>query len=40
MQRFSRHTRLETLCLYDENRDDLEGEVTNTLATLLGGAGE
>lgn len=35
VQRLSRHAKLETLQRYDDNRADLQGEVTNTLARLL-----
>lgn len=36
VQRLSRHARLETLQRYDDNRSDLQGEVTGLLAGLLG----
>jgi integrase/recombinase XerC len=35
VQRLSRHARLETLQIYDDNRTDLQGEMTNLLSTLL-----
>ncbi len=35
VQRLSRHARLETLQIYDDNRSDLQGEVTNLLSRLL-----
>jgi integrase/recombinase XerC len=34
VQRLSRHARLETLQKYDDNRSDMQGEVTNKLAAL------
>jgi integrase/recombinase XerC len=39
VQRLSRHVRLETLQIYDDNRLDLQGEVTNELSVLFGGSG-
>jgi integrase/recombinase XerC len=36
VQRLSRHANLETLQRYDDNRNDLQGEVTRTLAALIG----
>src|SRR5579871_1449755 len=35
VQRLSRHARLETLQIYDDNRSDLQGEVTNLLSQIL-----
>lgn len=35
VQRLSRHARLDTLRIYDDNRSDLQGEVTNTLSAIL-----
>ncbi|MCW3095106.1 MAG: Site-specific recombinase XerD [Chthonomonadaceae bacterium] len=35
VQQLSRHARLETLQLYDDNRNDLQGEVTRMLSCLL-----
>jgi integrase/recombinase XerC len=35
VQRLSRHARLETLQIYDDNRADLQGEVTNLLSGIL-----
>jgi integrase/recombinase XerC len=35
VQRLSRHAKLETLLIYDDNRTDLQGEVTGMLASLL-----
>ena len=35
VQRLSRHARLETLQIYDDNRTDLQGEMTNLLSALL-----
>ncbi|MCS6777538.1 MAG: tyrosine-type recombinase/integrase [Chloroherpetonaceae bacterium] len=35
VQRLSRHARLETLQIYDDNRANLQGQVTELLATLL-----
>ena len=35
VQRLSRHARLETLQRYDDNRTDLQGEVTNLLSDVL-----
>lgn len=35
VQRLSRHARLETLQIYDDNRTDLQGEMTNQLSRLL-----
>lgn len=35
VQRLSRHARLETLQVYDDNRADLQGEMTNLLSRLL-----
>lgn len=35
VQRLSRHARLETLQIYDDNRADLQGEVTNLLSQIL-----
>ena len=40
VQRLSRHARLETLQRYDDNRSDLQGEVTTLLAELLHGEEE
>jgi integrase/recombinase XerC len=36
VQRLSRQAKLETLQRYDDNRNDLQGEVTRTLAALFG----
>lgn len=35
VQRLSRHAKLETLQIYDDNRTDLQGEVTDLLSSLL-----
>ena len=35
VQRLSRHARMETLQIYDDNRNDLQGEVTNKISLLL-----
>jgi integrase/recombinase XerC len=35
VQRLSRHVRLETLQVYDDNRTDLQGEMTNVLSAIL-----
>jgi integrase/recombinase XerC len=35
VQRLSRHARLETLQIYDDNRTDLQGEVTDLLSGIL-----
>ncbi len=35
VQRLSRHARLETLQIYDDNRSDLQGEVTDLLSAIL-----
>jgi integrase/recombinase XerC len=35
VQRLSRHARLETLRIYDDNRADLQGEMTEALSRLL-----
>jgi integrase/recombinase XerC len=40
VQRLSRHARLETLQRYDDNREDLQGEVTGVLSGLLGAPDE
>lgn len=37
VQQLSRHKRLETLTIYDDNRRDHQGEVTGILSNLLGG---
>ncbi len=37
VQRLSRHARLETLMVYDDNRRDLQGEVTRSLSEALQG---
>jgi integrase/recombinase XerC len=39
VQRLSRHRDLRTLIIYDDNRADLQGEVTNLLSELLDEAG-
>ncbi|HZT41823.1 MAG TPA: tyrosine-type recombinase/integrase [Chthonomonadaceae bacterium] len=35
VQRLSRHARLETLVIYDDNRADLQGEMTQILSRIL-----
>lgn len=35
VQRLSRHARLETLRIYDDNRQDLQGEISETLSRYL-----
>ena len=35
VQRLSRHVKMETLRIYDDNRQDLQGEMTNSLSRLL-----
>jgi integrase/recombinase XerC len=35
VKRLSRHARLETLQIYDDNRTDMQGEMTNELSDLL-----
>jgi integrase/recombinase XerC len=35
VKRLSRHARLETLQIYDDNRTDMQGEITNELSGLL-----
>lgn len=37
VQRLSRHAKLETLQIYDDNRSDMQGEMTNLLGDLLHG---
>jgi len=37
VQKLSRHRRLDTLLLYDDNRADLQGDLTRQLSALLGG---
>ncbi len=36
VQRLSRHARLETLLIYDDNRTDFQGEITERLSVLVG----
>lgn len=36
VQKFSRHKRIDTLLIYDDNRQNAQGEVSNSLADLLG----
>lgn len=38
-QRLSRHVQIQTLMLYDDNRQDLQGEATRLLSGLLDGGG-
>lgn len=40
VQRLSRHARLETLQIYDDNRTDLQGEMTDALSELLADDGQ
>jgi len=35
VQKLSRHVKLETLILYDDNRTDQQGEITMLLGDLL-----
>jgi len=35
VQRLSRHVKMETLRIYDDNRQDLQGEMTSSLSRLL-----
>ncbi|MFN3926765.1 MAG: tyrosine-type recombinase/integrase [Pseudanabaenaceae cyanobacterium] len=35
VQKFSRHKKLDTLMIYDDNRNNLQGEVSNLLSELL-----
>ena len=35
VQKFSRHADLNTLMIYDDNRRDVQGEITDLLADLL-----
>ncbi len=37
VQRLSRHRKLETLMIYDDNRADMQGEVSGLLSGLVGG---
>ena len=37
VQKLSRHAKLETLTIYDDNRADHQGEITNLLGDLLDG---
>jgi hypothetical protein len=36
VRRFSRHSRLETVAIYDDSRRDMAGEVASLLAAALG----
>jgi integrase/recombinase XerC len=38
VQRFSRHSNLDTVMLYDDNREDLGGKVSRLVAKAAGGA--
>ena len=40
VQRLSRHARLETLQIYDDNRADLQGEMTQILSRILADSSE
>jgi integrase/recombinase XerC len=35
VQRLSRHVKLETLMIYDDNRQDIQGEVSELLSDAL-----
>jgi integrase/recombinase XerC len=39
VQKLSRHRRLDTLMIYDDQRKNAQGEITDLLAGLVGGRG-
>jgi integrase/recombinase XerC len=37
VQRFSRHKKLDTLMIYDDNRSNMQGEISDLLGNILDG---